>query len=117
MSKTVLVVEDNYLIAEDLAEMCEEIGVAVIGHAVRASDALQIVADKKPDYVLMDMRLKGQRDGVDVAMEIHKARPQTKIVYITGSDDPGTMERIHEDHPHDILLKPINPAQLKSVLG
>lgn len=65
----------------------------------------------------MDVRLGGKRDGVDVAMAIHTINPDIKIVFVTGSSEPPTIDRINMDHPHRILIKPISPGDLADALG
>lgn len=113
MSKSVVIVEDEFLIAEDFIGMCEEIGLVVLGQADVASDAISLILDKQPDYVLMDVRLKGNGDGVDVALDIYDKLPATKVIFITGSNEPPTIQRIKTDHPYAILIKPVSYLLLK----
>jgi CheY-like chemotaxis protein len=63
----------------------------------------------------MDVRLKGTEDGVDAAIEIHQ-RQQTPIIFITGSREQETIDRIHRDHPSGLLIKPILPKQLRTAV-
>ncbi|WP_022699170.1 response regulator [Euryhalocaulis caribicus] len=112
--KTVIIVEDDFLIAEYLRDLCDGYGMKVEGSADSAGAAIPMIMQKEPAYILMDVRLKGERDGVDVAHEIHVRRPGTKIIFITASSEPVTLDRIKGDHPHSILLKPINPDDLEA---
>lgn len=112
---SVLIVDDDFLIAEYLREVVEDAGCRVCATAATAEDAVAEALRFRPDVVLMDVRLRGAGDGVDAALRIH-ARLGTPVVFITGSNEPETMRRIQADHPRGILVKPILPEQLVASL-
>ncbi len=114
---TVVIVEDDYLIAEDLRSMCEDFGTNVLAVRHDASETAEKIIALAPDYVLMDVRLGGDRDGVSVAQQVYASNTEIKLVFVTGSNEPQTIERIETDHPHRILIKPISPDQLREALG
>ena len=114
--KTVVIVEDDYLIAEYIRAVCEVIGVDVIGMADNAADAEKRVDERQPEYVLMDVRLRGRQVGVDASLAIHEKFPEIKIIFVTGSDEPRTINRIHLDAPYKILIKPVEMADLQGAL-
>lgn len=116
-AKTCVIVEDEYLISADLARLCNKFGVEVLGDAASVEEAYDILGTTEPDYVLMDVRLGGKRDGVDVAEWMHARRPDTRIIYVTGSNEPPIMERIRADHPHRVLIKPVAPKSLREAFG
>jgi DNA-binding NarL/FixJ family response regulator len=62
--------------------------------------------------VLMDVRLRGPRDGVAAAQVIHQT-VGARIIFITGSREASTVERIQQEHPAAVLFKPIAFHQLK----
>ncbi len=70
--RTVLIVEDEYLIAEFLSDMVEDFGMVVCGVADTADMAADAAIEAHPDMVLMDVRLKGAKDGIDAAHMIHE---------------------------------------------
>jgi DNA-binding NarL/FixJ family response regulator len=111
-SDCILIVEDEFLIADMLSSMVEDMGLSVCGHAVSADEAVSLARQHAPKIVLMDVRLKGQKDGIDAALAIHQ-QVGSRVIYITGSREPETVARIHEDHPAAILFKPITFTQLK----
>lgn len=111
----VLVVDDEFIIASSLSMQVEEMGCDVCGTAATAREAVDLALEHHPDIVLMDVRLKGQEDGVDAALEIHKA-VGSKVIFITGSREPATMARIALDHPAGVLFKPIYGQQLKNAI-
>jgi len=113
---TVVVVEDDVLISLYLQGLCKDFGATVLGYAVDGDTALAMLTEMKPSHVLMDMRLRGEKDGVDVGKVIYKTQPTIKVIYITGSNEPETQARIGTDHPYRVLIKPINPNDLKDAL-
>lgn len=111
----VLIVDDQFLIVEFLRIWVETYGFEVCGTAKNAAGAVEQAIQTRPDVILMDVRLEGDRDGIDAAIEICKSI-ETKLIYITGSSEGPTIERINEDHPFAILIKPIDPAELGRAL-
>src|ERR1700754_5055163 len=94
----VLIVEDQFLASEYLRIWTETYGFEVVGVATNAADAIEVAKQHRPTHVLMDVRLEGERDGVDAAMVIQDLMP-TRIIYCTGSSEPSTVKRINTDHP------------------
>lgn len=113
-SKSVIVVEDEFLIRLYLERLCKEIGVTVLGSAADEQEAEDVILQERPDYVLMDVRLKHQGDGVRVSKRVRSQLPNTRVIFITGSSDPDTTTHIETDHPFRILMKPIAPDQLRA---
>lgn len=115
--KRIFIVEDDFLIVDYLTVLCEDLGFCVVGSAADAEAALEGIRRDWPPYVLMDVRLHGTVDGVDVAIALHAERPETRIIFVTGSNEPPTVARIRTDHPHDILIKPVSPQALEAALS
>ena len=65
MSKRVLIVEDERIVAEDIAQCLEESGYDVVGIANDSERALGLADEHRPDLILMDIVIQGERDGVD----------------------------------------------------
>jgi CheY-like chemotaxis protein len=112
----VLIVEDERLIAEYFKITIESLGYSVCGIAMTADDAVRLARDEDPAIVFMDVRLSGRKDGIDAANEIHRNKP-VPTVYVTGSQEQSTMDRIKTDHPSDILIKPVLQDQFKEALA
>jgi len=108
-------VEDEFIIAEGLRLQLEQMGVSVCGIAATADDAVSLAKEHDPRLVLMDVRLKGERDGVDAALDIHHA-VGSKVIFITGSREQATIDRIGLDHPAATLFKPVSPFQLRRTI-
>jgi two-component system, response regulator PdtaR len=67
----ILVVEDDFLVGMELEAGLGEAGHRVVGVAATAEEAVALAAEHRPALVVMDIRLAGERDGVDAALEIH----------------------------------------------
>jgi len=111
----VAVVDDEFIIAEGLTLQLEDLGMTVCGTASTADAAVALVQAKRPALVLMDVRLDGEKDGVDAAIAIHET-VGSKVIFVTGSREPATMERIQLDHPAGVLFKPISDRQLRQAI-
>jgi DNA-binding NarL/FixJ family response regulator len=111
----VAVVDDEYLIAAGLTMQLEELGMTVCGTAATADDAVALVQANRPSVVLMDVRLVGEKDGVDAALTIHDT-VGSKVIFVTGSREPATLARIQLDHPAGVLFKPVTDRQLRQAI-
>jgi DNA-binding NarL/FixJ family response regulator len=115
LNRSVLVVDDEAIIAELWRLYMEMMEIEVCGSAATADDAVALAQEHRPAVVLMDMRLRGQKDGVDAALAIH-ASVGSKVIFITGSQEPSTMERIQLDHPTAVLIKPVTERLLRATV-
>ena len=109
------VVDDEFLIAAGLTMQLEELGMTVCGTAATADEAVALVQANRPAVVLMDVRLAGELDGVDAALAIHDT-VGSKVIFVTGSREPATLERIREDHAAGVLFKPVTARQLSAAI-
>ena len=112
LEKVVLIVEDEHLIALGLAARIEDMGLDVCGTADTADDAVAQAHRHRPAVILMDMRLRGIKDGVDAAQAIHES-VGSKIIFVTGSREQKTIDRIGLDHPFATLFKPVSDGALE----
>jgi CheY-like chemotaxis protein len=112
----VLVVEDEALIAEDLVQTVLEMGAAVVGIAASADEAIRIAAERRPDVVLMDIRLRGVDDGIKAAGTIREMI-NAAIIFCTGNGDHSTRRRIAAFGNAQLLLKPVTSEELARALG
>lgn len=112
---SVLVVEDENIIALDIKATLTNLGYAVPAVATGGEEAVQRVAELAPDLVLMDIRLRGGMDGVEAAEAIHN-RFDVPVVYLTAYADPGTVERARLTEPYGYVLKPFEERELHVVI-
>lgn len=107
----ILIVEDELIIAEDIRTKLVSLGYKVTGMAVSADEAEELLQTVRPDLVMLDIMLKGQRDGIDLARVI---RGQFKIpfIFLTSYADKDTIERAKTVMPDGYLLKPFTDKDL-----
>ncbi len=115
LNKMVLIVEDEFLIAETLEAYMEDLGVPVCGRATAADEAVALAVEHRPAVILMDVRLIGKKDGVDAALEVYE-RVGSRVIFLTGSREPATIDRINLDHPYAILFKPTTGNQIRATV-
>jgi len=113
--KRLLIVEDEAVIAADLAGRLDKLGYEVCGIAVSGEDAMVKTAAEKPDIVLMDIALSGEMSGIEAAGELY-ARFGVPVIYLTAHADSRTLECARDTEPYGILLKPIRELDLFSAL-
>jgi two-component system sensor kinase FixL len=114
-AEKVLVVEDSAAIALDLSWQLETLGYDVVGTASSGEDALRLIANSRPDAVLMDIRLSGGMDGIETAARI----PETinpAVIYLTGSSEEATLKRARQTQPYGYLLKPFSERELHATI-
>lgn len=113
----VLVVEDEFLIADYLVAVLEDAGHRIAGTAATAEEALAILGSGRAiDVVSLDVKLPGALDGVDVAERL-RAAAGPPFLFVTGSGDPAFRARCEAVQPLAILQKPIDPDMLLRVLA
>jgi DNA-binding LytR/AlgR family response regulator len=109
---SILIVEDESLIALDLSAGLQRDGYHIAGIADHEAGALAIFQQEEVDLVLMDIHLHGEADGVDTARELLSIRP-VPIVYLTALTDDRTIDRVKATHPAAFLTKPYNMAGVR----
>ena len=110
-----LIVEDEILIAEELRERLSRLGFSVIAAVDSADEGIAIATRERPDLVLMDIRLKGEKDGVQAAKEIRR-QVDVPIVYLTAHSDELTVNRAKATEHDGFILKPFQRRELQSTI-
>lgn len=103
--KTVLIVEDDMIISLVIENMVKELGHEVVGKANSGQEAIDLALENKPDLVLMDIRLKGEMDGIE-AVKIIKEKISTSVIYLTGNSDRLNYDRAKATECVDLITKP-----------
>jgi CheY-like chemotaxis protein len=94
----ILIVEDERIVARDLEDGLKALGYAVSGVASSGEDGVLQAAKTRPDLVLMDIRLRGEVDGVEAAGQI-RTQFDIPVVYLTAYADDETFGRAKVTHP------------------
>lgn len=113
--KKVLIVEDEPITAMEMKSTLRKIGYEVVSVVDRGSRAIKIVEDESPEIVLMDVNLKGEKDGIETAKQIRKIT-EIPIVYVTAYSNEDTLERASHTNPEGYLVKPVTDDDLASTL-
>src|SRR5208283_3039774 len=113
--KQILVVEDEGLIAADVQRRLERMGYSVTAIAQSGEEALRCARSTPFDLVLMDIRIKGDMDGIATAAAL-KAEFETPVVYMTAHSDQETVNRAKLTEPFGYVLKPVGDGSLRSAV-
>lgn len=109
-AKKILVVEDDPIIAEDIAMGLEDIGHKVCGIFYAANKAKEALSKLKPDLALLDIDLGGGMDGIDIAHHLNTL--QIPFVFLTSFADQSTLERVKATKPYGYIVKPFDEKEL-----
>lgn len=116
----VLLVEDELLVAMSVCRLLEHAGHRIVGVAATAEAAVRLALDLRPSIILMDVTLKGPRDGIDAAAEILAAHSPA-LIFVTAHSDAATRGRMDALQPAAIVAKPFTDRTLiqtiQQVLG
>lgn len=105
------IVEDELLIAESILEALENLGYEVPEPAGNFDDAIKMIENEKPDLLLLDINLKGVKDGIDLA-SIIKEEFNIPFIFLTANADSKTVNRAKATYPGAYLLKPFQKEDL-----
>ena len=111
----ILIVEDELLIAENLAMKLKKLGYIIGGIVSSGKAALEYINSDKPDLILMDIAIKGNMDGIETAAKILEEE-EIPIVYLTAYADDETIERASNTNCYGYLLKPFKDRELQATL-
>ncbi len=108
---TILIVDDDNLVRLGLRMTLEDQGYRNLHVAKTATAAIDMARQHRPALILMDVRLRGDIDGIEA---VEKIRPEHSchIIFLTGSNETATRRRIEAAAPAGVLVKPILPELL-----
>ncbi|MFZ0004717.1 response regulator [Methanoregula sp.] len=110
--ETILVVEDDGLIALNIIESLEKAGYRVVDPVESGEMALRALENSpKPDLIIIDIGLAGSLDGIETAREIRK-RYSISLIFITGYLSANMVVRMAQIYPDEILIKPFLNTEL-----
>ncbi|SFV56187.1 sensory transduction regulatory protein [hydrothermal vent metagenome] len=112
----VLIVEDESIVAMEIANYVKDLGYDVCCIAADAKRAYEAVKTQKIDLILMDVYIKGDIDGIECAKEI-KSKRDIPLIYISAFSDDITLQRAIETDPNAYLIKPFNTKELQVAMS
>ncbi len=110
--KQILIVEDESIVAEDIKNSLKNLGYRVNAAVSSGEEAIKKVEEQNPDLVLMDIKIKGDMDGVEAANQM-RSRFDIPVVFLTAHADEQTLKRAKTTGPFGYILKPFENRDLQ----
>lgn len=110
---SVLIVEDDPIIAADLTYLMQDLGYSPFPAVSSAEQALLLLKNAIPDFILMDVTLEGEMDGIGLAEKLNK-NYSIPIIFLTAHHDRDTIDRIKATQPSAYLVKPLQEYNLQT---
>lgn len=114
MKKKVLIVEDEFIVANNLQQVLQRSGYEVSGIAASAEEAEVCLQKNRPDIVLLDIRLQGERSGIDIARKLRSEN--IAFVYLSANSGQKVLEEAKMTEPYGFLVKPFRKKDLLVML-
>lgn len=111
----ILIVEDEKVVALSIESKLKSIGYEVCGTAATGLKALDLAANTLPDIAIMDIKIKGEMDGIETALKL-KNKYRIPVVFLTAFSDPSILKRAKIAEPLGFLIKPFNSHDLNSTI-
>ena len=111
----VLLVEDDWIIAKEIAYNLQDIGFEVAGHIDNGEEAIKLVKTLHPDLVILDIDLAGEMTGIDLAKQL-KLKGNIPFIFLTALADSETVKKAKLVEPYAYLVKPVTPETLYSTI-
>jgi len=109
----ILIVEDESVTAMEIEDKLKSLGYRISGIVSTGEEAVELAEKNDPDLVLMDIKLKGELDGIEAAKLI-RAEQNIPVVYLTAYADEGMMQRAKTTEPYGYLLKPFEEREVQT---
>jgi DNA-binding LytR/AlgR family response regulator len=107
----IMIVEDESIVALDLSMRLQKEGYEVIGIVSNSDDAIDTFTEQKPDLVLMDINIKGAKDGIETAAALKKIQ-DVPLIFLTAFSQSEYINRAKAVNPSAYLVKPFNNESL-----
>jgi PAS domain S-box-containing protein len=114
-SPKILIVEDEHIVALDIARNLKSFGYEIAGMAKDSENALKLTSQENPDLILMDIKIDGNMDGIQTVKKI-QLKHSIPIIYLSAYSDEQTLERAKLTEPHGFLLKPFERKELRTTI-
>ncbi len=111
----ILIVEDSLSFAIELEMLIQEIGYNVIGRADNSADALELIYSEKPDFILMDIDIKGRMTGLQIGAKIKHL--EIPILFITSFGDDEHYNEAAQSNMVGYLVKPVDKYSLRTAIN
>lgn len=111
----IMIIEDESIVAMDLESRLKKLGYEVTGIYGDSDKAFNFLAVHTPDLILCDINIRGDRNGIDIAMHVreHKRVP---LIFVTAHSDRATLEQAKMALPYGYIVKPYEDSDLVSAI-
>lgn len=114
MKQNILIVEDEFIVANDLRIMLQKAGYNVCGIAPSVAKAQELIKTKNPDWILLDIFLQGTKTGIDLAGQLRETG--IPFIYISANTNQAILEAAKATQPYGFLVKPFREKDLLVML-
>lgn len=114
MKHKILIVEDEFIVANDLSLMLKKAGYDNCGIAPSVARALELIAEQQPDWVLIDIFLQGERTGIDLGIQL--SNMDIPFIYISANTNQTILQAAKATLPYGFLVKPFREKDLLVML-
>jgi response regulator NasT len=111
----IIIVDDDSLIRMDLRDLLQRMGYLVVGEAGDAQSGINTARSVRPDLVIMDVRMAGDKDGIDAAATLTAER-LAPVLLLTAFSDMELVQRATEAGVGGYLLKPFSEGELRPAI-
>lgn len=116
MKQTILIVEDEFLIARNIKNLLNDEGYEVVTDIESVDDAIIVLESQEINLVLLDINLKKVKDGIDLGHYLLE-KATIPFIYITSYSDKITLDRAAETRPNGYLVKPFKTIDVKTTVS
>ena len=112
---SILIVEDEALVATEIELTLRRLGYRIAGSTPNGDEALDLLVNRRPDLALLDINVKGSKNGIDLAHHI-RDRHKIPFVFLTAYSDRNTLSAAGKTLPYGYIVKPFNERDLLSAI-
>ena len=109
------IVEDEMIIASVIQDCLKKLNYEVVEPVISFNDAIEMLYTEQPDMVLIDIRISGNKDGIELA-EYIRENYSIPFIYLTANSDKETLTRAKKTNPNAYLLKPFTQSDLYTAI-
>ena len=113
MTRNILIVEDEAIVAKDISACLKKIGYNAIDTIARGNKALEFLEHNRPDLILMDIMLTGEMTGIEASARI-KEKYDIPVVFLTAYADEKTISKAKVTEPYGYIIKPFKEIDLRT---
>ncbi len=111
----IMIIEDEAIVAMDLEQRLKKMGYGVAAVHADSDKAIKYLSIHTPDLILCDINIRGQNDGISVALHVREKK-RVPLIFVTALSDRGTLERAKKALPYGYIVKPYEDSDLVSAI-